>query len=162
MPQLIKNNAVIDDAWVVLSQDQCAECIPSGNVLIPVKVWLDQKDELAARKDIGIWLESNDEPESIGAELNNFSVIAVNFPKFSDGRGYSIARLIRERYQYKGELRAIGDVLRDQLFFMTRCGFNTFQLRQDRSSEDAMLSLQDFSETYQAAADGKPALFHRR
>jgi uncharacterized protein (DUF934 family) len=162
MPQLIKNNAIVQDSWSILTQDDCAQAVPQGSVLVPVKYWLNNRDALSARTDIGLWFEGDDEPESVGDALTGFPLIAVNFQRFSDGRGYSIARLIRECYQYKGELRAIGDVLRDQLFYMSRCGFDAFQVRADRIGEDSLSSLKDFSKVYQAAADGVPALFHLR
>jgi uncharacterized protein (DUF934 family) len=162
MRQLIKDNQIISDTWTILTKEECAETIPAGNVLVPVKVWLANHEALVNRQDIGIWFEGDDEPEKIGAELTRFPVIAVNFPKFADGRGYSIARLIKERYQFTGELRAIGDVLRDQLYFLQRCGFNSFQVRADRIDESAIESFKDFSTVYQAAADDTPALFHKR
>jgi len=94
--------------------------------------------------------------------LAHFQVIALNFPSFTDGRHYSSARLLRERYGYKGEIRAIGDVLRDQLFYMRRCGFDAFAIRADRDPVDALEGLKDFSVTYQAAADDERPLFRRR
>ena len=100
--------------------------------------------------------------ESIADDLQQFQVIALNFPVFSDGRNYSNARLLRDRYQYQGEVRAIGDVLRDQLFFMQRCGFDAFALRADRNADEALESLKDFSNTYQAATDQPLPLFRRR
>jgi uncharacterized protein (DUF934 family) len=162
MRQLIKDNQIISDTWTILTKEECSETIPAGNVLVPVKVWLANHEALVNRQDIGIWFEGDDEPEKIGAKLTRFPVIAVNFPKFADGRGYSIARLIKERYQFTGELRAIGDVLRDQLYFLQRCGFNSFQVRADRIDESAIESFKDFSTVYQAAADDTPALFHKR
>ena len=86
----------------------------------------------------------------------------MNFPKFADGRGYSIARLLRERYAYRGEIRAIGDVLQDQLFFMKRCGIDAYAVRADKDIEAALTGLRDFSEAYQAAVDQPQPLFRRR
>jgi uncharacterized protein (DUF934 family) len=94
--------------------------------------------------------------------VNELGVIAVNFPKFADGRGYSIARLLRERLGYKNELRAIGDVLLDQLQFMKRCGFDRFVLRADKNAEEAARCLSFFSQSYQAATDTDLPLFRRR
>src|SRR5690606_585450 len=103
-----------------------------------------------------------EEAELIADDLDSFAVIALNFPVFSDGRNYSNARLLRDRYQYQGELRSIGDVLRDQLFFMRRCGFNAYALREDHDPHPALASLQDFSEVYQSATDQPLPLFRRR
>jgi uncharacterized protein (DUF934 family) len=111
---------------------------------------------------LGVWLDSDEEAEEIGEDVQYFQVIALNFPAFTDGRSYSNARLLRDRYKFKGELRAIGDVLRDQLFFMARCGFDAFAIRADKDPEDALQSLKDFSVTYQAATDEPLPLFRRR
>ena len=116
----------------------------------------------AAARRRGIWLDTNEQVEEIPDDLEHFQVIALNFPKFTDGRHYSSARLLRERYGYKGEIRAIGDVLRDQLFYMRRCGFDAFAIRADRDPEDALQSLKDFSVRYQAAVDERLPLFRRR
>ena len=86
----------------------------------------------------------------------------MNFPKFTDGRGYSSARLLRDRYSFRGEIRAIGDVLQDQLFYMKRCGIDAYALREDKDIVAALASLRDFSETYQAAVDQPQPLFRRR
>lgn len=107
------------------------------------------------------WMPTR-KPRSIIDDLQHFQVIALNFPVFSDGRNYSNARLLRDRYGYQGELRSIGDVLRDQLFFMHRCGFDAYALREDHDPHAALASLQDFSEVYQAATDQPLPLFRRR
>ena len=89
-------------------------------------------------------------------------MIAVNFPAFTDGRGFSSARALRARYGYKGEIRAIGDVLRDQLFFMRRCGFDAYAIRADRSPEDALASLTTSDDFYQTSVEQPLPLFRRR
>jgi uncharacterized protein (DUF934 family) len=86
----------------------------------------------------------------------------VNFPKFTDGRGYSTGRLLRERYGYRGELRAIGDIFRDQLLYLSRCGFDAFVLRPGEDPQAALAAFGDFSEAYQAAVDRPLPLFRRR
>ena len=96
-------------------------------MIVPLAVWRSQRDALLDRAGgLGVWLDANDDPALIAGDLGHFAVIAVNFPQFTDGRGYSIGRLLRERYGWRGELRAVGDVLRDQLFYLTRCGFDAF------------------------------------
>ena len=109
-----------------------------------------------------MWLDSHEEPAAIAGDLDRFALVAVNFPKFGDGRGYSIARLLRERYGYKGELRAIGEVVRDHLFFMARCGFDAFLLRDDQDPEEALTAFGDFSDSYQSTVDRPLPLFRRR
>jgi uncharacterized protein (DUF934 family) len=116
---------------------------------------------LQHRGDIGVWIASDERPEALKDDVAKLPVIAVDFPKFSDGRGYSIAYNLRARLGYTGELRAIGDVLRDQLFYMQRVGFNAFATRPDRNIHDALKGLTDFSEAYQASWDRKAPLFRR-
>jgi uncharacterized protein (DUF934 family) len=111
--------------------------------------------------DIGVWFASDERAEDLQNEVEKFSVIAVDFPKFADGRGYSIAYHLRARLGYRGELRAIGDVLRDQLFYMQRVGFDAFAARADKDIHEALKGLSDFSLTYQASSDEKLPLFRR-
>ncbi len=164
MQRIIKNNQVVDETWHLLPKDATLEGLSNcDDLIVPMDLWLDHAHALKARDGgLGVWLESNEEVEAIAEDLAHFQVIALNFPVFSDGRHYSSARLLRDRYGYKGEIRAIGDVLRDQLFFMKRCGFDAFALREDRDPYEALESLKDFSETYQAATDQPEPLFRRR
>jgi len=148
-------------------EEVAAVGIPGGKVIVPLSVWLGRKEELASRLaagKLGVWLDSFEEPETLVASVGNinaFAVIAINFPKFIDGRGFSVGRLLRERYGFRNELRAIGDVLRDQLFFFKRCGFDAYKLRVDRDMQDALASLRDFSDPYQGAVDEPRPLFRR-
>lgn len=107
-------------------------------------------------------LQPADDPAALADRLAAIKVIAINFPRFGDGRGYSIARLLRERYGYKGELRAIGEVARDQLHAMAQCGFDAFQLREGEDPQAALAAFGDFSDTYQATAAQPQPLFRRR
>ena len=107
-------------------------------------------------------LEPTDDPAVVAAAAGLARVIAVNFPKFSDGRGYSIGRLLRERYGYKGELRAIGEVARDHLFAMEQCGFDAFQLREGEDPQEVLGAFGDFTDGYQATAARPAPLFRRR
>lgn len=167
MPRIIKNGQIVDDPWQILrlAAEQTPESItlPDQPALLPLAVWLARRDEiLAGNTLIGVWLDSSEGPEAIADDLEYFAVIGVNFPKFTDGRSYSSARLLRDRYTYRGEIRAIGDVLQDQLFYMKRCGIDAYALREDKAIEAALTSLRDFSETYQAAVDQPQPLFRRR
>jgi len=157
MPTLIKNRSLAEDAWRVLQAD---EPIPAdGDVIVPLSVWHEQQETAGDRNgSMGVWLGTADEPADIG-ELPE--LIAVHFPAFTDGRGYSTARLLRQRYGFAGELRAIGDILRDQLYELARCGFNSFALREDQNPVEALSAFDDFSESYQTDAD-QGALFERR
>jgi len=164
--EIIKGREVVADDWSVLrlAEGDAPESVvvPEGKVIVPLTVWLAQKDSLAARAELGVWIAADERFEALKGEAERFAVIAVDFPKFSDGRGYSIAYNVRKRLGYSGELRAIGDVLRDQLFSMSRVGFNAYATRQDRSIHDALKGLTVFSETYQASVDQPLPLFRRK
>jgi uncharacterized protein (DUF934 family) len=163
--QIIKQREVVGDDWTVLrlTEGDVADTVevPEGKFIVPLSVWEAQKDKLAQRGAIGVWLPSDALATAIKDDLDKFAVVAVDFPKFSDGRGYSIAFNLRKRLNYQGELRAIGDVLRDQLFQMYRCGFNAYATRQDRNIHDALKGLTAFSAPYQAAVDQPLPLFRR-
>jgi uncharacterized protein (DUF934 family) len=162
---IIRGREVVADDWRVLrlEENEAADSVgvPEGKVIVPLSVWLAQKDTLAQRAELGVWLAADERFEALKGDSDRFAVIAVDFPKFSDGRGYSIAYNVRKRLAYTGELRAIGDVLRDQLFSMARVGFNAYATRKDRSIHDALKGLTVFSETYQASVDQPLPLFRR-
>ncbi len=107
-------------------------------------------------------LEPTEDPRALADRLPRLKLIAVNFPKYGDGRGYSIGRLLRERYGYAGELRAVGMVARDHLQLMARCGFDSFQLREGEDAQEALKALGELSEAYQASATQPVPLFRRR
>ncbi len=136
----------------------------TGKVLIPLSVFIARKTELQTRinqGDIGVWLDTHEvlaELVEHQADLNQLPIIAVHVERFADGRIFSLGVLLRTRYGYKNELRAFGDVLRDQLFFLKRSGFDSYLIRADRNAEEALLSLKDFSSPYQGAVDeARPA-----
>jgi uncharacterized protein (DUF934 family) len=171
---IIKGREVVEDDWQVLrlaepvegapAHDPATVSVPAGKFIVPLSLWLVQRDVLAARiaaGEIAVWIASDERPETLKGLLDQFPLIAVDFPKFTDGRGYSIAYNLRTRLGWTGELRAIGDVLRDQLFSMRRVGFDAYAVRADRDPHDALKGLTDFSETYQASVDQKVPLFRR-
>jgi len=164
MAKLIKNRRVTTDTWSLLSAGATLADLPeAGDAIVPLPLWLAQRDVLALRTGrVGVWLHGHDDPAALAADLGSLPLVAVNFPKFSDGRGFSTAALLRERYGFKGELRAIGDVLRDQLFFLRRCGFDAFALRDDQDADAAAAAFDDFTEAYQAGVDEPLPLFRRR
>lgn len=163
--KIIRNNAIVADDWVVLRPEKGTAPdsvnVPDGKVIVPLTVWQAQRETLKARPALGVWLASDERPEELKEDISQFQVIAVDFPKFSDGRGYSTAYNLRARLGYTGELRAIGDVLRDQMFYLQRVGFDAFAPRADRSIEDALKGLSDFSVKYQTSWDEKNPLFRR-
>jgi uncharacterized protein (DUF934 family) len=107
-------------------------------------------------------LEPADDPAKVAGELAGVARVEVNFPKFGDGRGFSIGRLLRERYGYKGELRAVGQITRDHLYFLESCGFDAFELREGEDAAEAIAAFDDFSESYQASPARPVPLFRRR
>ena len=173
MATIIRNSRVEDDAWTLLPKAEAIAgdavgatppaALPEGPVLLPLAHWLAARDSLASHAaPVGVWLDAGDDPALLADELARLPLVAVNFPKFTDGRGYSIARTLRERYGYRGELRAIGDVLHDQLQLLHRCGFDAFAVRADKDAERALAGLNTFSDSYQGAVDQPLPLFRRR
>ena len=139
----------------------------TGKVIVPLSVYAAKKDALADRMDVGavgIWLNTHETLESLIAQfddINKLPIIAIRVERFADGRIFSLGTLLRTRYGYKNELRAFGDVLRDQLFFLKRSGFTSFLIRADRSANDALASLKDFTAPYQGAVDEPNPVFQR-
>lgn len=166
MALIIRNRGVASDPWRLLepAADGHFPAVPeSGDVIVPFALWRAERDALRIRAGrIGVWLKPDDDPELIAEDLPLFGVVAVSFPKMADGRGYSTARLLRERYGYRGELRAIGDVQRDQLYFMSQCGFNAFALRAGEDPHEALAAFGEFSEAYQGTVEQPVPLFRRR
>ena len=164
MPTLIKDRRIVPDSWRLLSADATTVNSPcAADVIVPLTLWRAASVELAARPGrVGVWLEPNEGPETIAADLARLPLVAVEFPKFTDGRGFSTASLLRSRYGYRGEIRAIGDVLRDQLLYLRRCGFDAFALREDQDAEAALGAFDDLPPGYQSAVDEPLPLFRRR
>jgi len=163
MAQIIWQRALIEDSWQLFEQGSTAPLPAGGDVIVPLDAWLLARETFVARSGrVGVWLNPDADPAALAPDLSRVSLIAIRFPHFSDGRGYTLARLLRERYGYRGELRAIGDVTRDQLFYLSRCGFDAFALRADQNSVDALAALDDFSEAYQASVERPVPLFRRR
>ena len=132
---LLKDGKLIDDPWINVEDNTALP--PVGPVIVSQAQWAEKCKELSSRKTpVGILLKSDQSPTSIAGDLHHFSVVALDFPKFGDGRAYSYARLLRERYGFKGEIRAVGNVLRDQYLFMQRCGFDAFEVEGENSTEE--------------------------
>ncbi len=170
---------IVEDSWIVLrpelednnqsghvSQEAVAAAAQqTGKVLFPLHAWEAHKDEdLFAHRspaDTGVWLAPDDDPLALEGQFDRFGLVAVDFPVFRDGRGYSSAYLLRTRLKYAGELRAIGDVLRDQLNAMRRCGFDSFLVRADKNIDDALKGFSELSVQYQGTLDEPLPLFRR-
>jgi uncharacterized protein (DUF934 family) len=149
---LIKDRMIVADDWRHVGDD---EALPAaGGVIVSLARWQAERATLDGRNaPLGIRLKSSEGPQTIAPDLDRFDVVAVEFPTFRDGRGYSTARLLRQRYRYAGELRAVGEVLRDQLDFMLRCGFDAFEYAGRTAAEEAMSAFDEIGVAYQTAAD---------
>ncbi|WP_026987871.1 DUF934 domain-containing protein [Fodinicurvata fenggangensis] len=151
---LIKNGQQVADPWLALGDEETLpEDVP---VIVSLERWQQEKDVLQTRgMELGLRLRSDQSPQQVAEDLQFFSLIALEFPKFTDGRAYSYARLLRERHGFSGELRAVGNVLRDQLLFMQRCGFDAFELPENAPVEAWLRALEDFSVWYQPVTDNR-------
>ncbi|MNS06081.1 hypothetical protein D3C72_374990 [compost metagenome] len=145
---------VADDPWKLVRDPQAP--LPEGAVILPLTLWLENPQRQA------VWLGPDDEVESLKPWFGQLPLIALDFPSFRDGRGYSQAYLLRTRLGWTGELRAIGDVLRDQLSHMRQCGFDSFAVREDKSAEDALKGLAGMSVLYGRSVIEPRPLFRRR
>ena len=174
MATLIQDERIANDSWqpleggaarwLAVGEDGFVPDFPDdADLIAPLSLLKARGPELLARSGrTGVVLEPDEDPASLGPALGRISLVAVRFPKFGDGRGYSIARLLRERHGYAGELRAVGDVLRDQLLFMKRSGFDSFSLRDDQDPDEALAAFHELSQEYQASNTQPQPLFRRR
>jgi len=165
MPKLIKNGEwEKNDPWVILRGDAVTETdLSQGAYVIPFehyeKLTADNALDQAA---IGVWVSGESEAAQLQPHLETLPIVCIEFPTFMDGRGFSLARALREHYDYTGELRAIGSFLQDQMFYLTRCGFNAFEIPDEFNLDSVKSSLQAFTVKYQAAIDEPQPLFRRR
>ena len=149
---LIKDGSLAEDSWRTLSDEDAV--IGNGPIIISFERWRDGRDALKRHNGpLGIRMKSDQPPALIADDIDRFHLIALEFPTLADGRAFSYARLLRERHGFKGELRAVGDVYKDQLYFMQRCGFSSFELPAGRDPNDALGALKSFSVVYSPAAD---------
>jgi uncharacterized protein (DUF934 family) len=147
MPKIIKNGVVVEDPW--------------RGAILDLKSFTAHIESGAAPAEVGVLLEPDQPPSELAGDLNDIPLIAINFPVFTDGRGFSYARELRER-GYQGEIRAVGNFIRDQLSYLYRCGFDAFDFDENVNLEAALASLSDFSERYQADIREARPLFRRR
>ena len=163
MPKLIKGGGLVADRYTLLPDAYSLSDLPDGApVIVPLALWIAERRALLIRGDVGVLLAPEDDPDALAGDVAALPVITIDFPQFTDGRGYSAARLLRERHRYQGELRATGDVLRDQLYAMAECGFDAFALRDDRDLQGALASLADFAGLYAPTTRVPQPWFRRR
>ena len=166
MPTLIKDGTISENTWHLISKDaDLSEAIENScdQIIVHIALWQKHQDELvASSKNIAVWLDSDDDAYDLVNDVGDLPLIAVNFPVFRDGRSFSNAAILRQRMSFKGELRAIGDVLRDQLFYMKKCGINSFELSDVIDAEEALAAFTDFADNYQSTVEDPAPLFRRR
>ncbi len=161
--RVIKDREIIEDSWQRIDATEIENKLPSGDIIVPFSYWLIHREDLIAREGrLGVCVNGDDETEDVAKDLKFFDIVALNFTAFKDGRGYSHARILRDHHSYEGDIRAVGDVLRDQLFYMQRCGISSFHVREDTDMEEAISGLSDFSVKYQTAADGALPVYFKR
>ena len=151
MPKLIKLHGH-DLAWVddIFTDVADEDDMPEGPVILSLARFQAEGDALiGANRPVGVRVQADEEFEALAYDLPRIAVVALVFPKFRDGRHYSAARLLRERYGYRGELRAVGEFTRDHLHFMERVGFDAFELRPGEDAEEALAAFERFSSAYQ-------------
>ena len=167
MPTLINQGQVVENSWQKVEMDAGLDSVEGSKtgekIIVPLAMWLAEKDALAGiGKTIGVWLDSEDDPYRLSDDIQSLPLIALNFPSFRDGRAFSSAAILRERLGYTGEVRAIGEVLRDQLFYMQKCGFDSYELAEGVAVEDALAAFNDFHTSYASTVTETTPLFRRR
>lgn len=150
---------VVDDATAHLGDDDAMPL--AGPVTVSWDRWVAERDALRSRGKVGVRLANDIEPADAAPLLDGAALVTIDFPNFKDGRGYSLARTLRERFGYAGELRAVGDVLRDQLRAMWRCGFDAFEMKAGKDPHDGLAAFTEFDVIYQPAADEALPLWRR-
>lgn len=166
MPKLIKDGALAEDNWQVVDHEHLQDGINLADHkqwLIPLALWGEVAERLEPEQNrVGVWVNGDEPAASFKGLTDNMPVIAIKFPVFTDGRGFSLARQLRERLDYTGELRAMGYFLQDQMCYLRRCGINAFLVDDNANIPSLLESLQDFTDSYQAAVDEPRPLFRRR
>ena len=168
MPKLIKDAQFVENDWQLVSAEAQPDevlSLKASHLLVPFTLWQEHKAELAKlNAEIGVWFASEQNPAELltEEEIGQLPVIALDFPLFKDGRAFTYAALLREQKSYSGDIRAVGEVLRDQLSYMLSCGFSSFQVADDVDEETYLNGFHDFSENYQATVIKPTPLFRRR
>jgi uncharacterized protein (DUF934 family) len=154
--KLIKSGAYVQDAFAPVADDAA---LPEGAVLVSLARFQKERDTLLARNSpIGVRLQSSENPELLGADVNHFSLIALEFPKFRDGRAFSWARMLRTRLGFTGEIRAVGDFLYDQVNYQHRVGFDAWEVPDNFTLEMFNRALTEMTNVYQPSTDGKKTI----
>jgi len=161
--KIIKDQKIVDDTWQTVEDDIDLSNLPNDNIIVTLKTWKAAKEALVAcGNNLGVKLSSGELISEIADDLSHFGLVALDFQPYKDGRHFSTARLLRERHNFKGEIRATGNVLRDQLLYMQRVGFDAFELGPNQDPEAALSAFHDLSTAYQPTADLQPPIYQRK
>ena len=157
---LIRDGALVEDRWTRVADDGA---MPDGPAIVSLARWQAEREALIGRNGaLGLLLASSEAPEAVAGDLERFALICPDFPKFQDGRAFSAARKLRQRFGFKGELRAVGNVLRDQFLFMVRCGFDSFEVADGAVVGQWSRAVSEISVAYQPAADSRATAIQQR
>jgi len=162
MGNYIKDRMPDTDGWMPFSGLEDSDALPAGDIYVPLEEWLQNREALLTRNNrLGVLLKNTDDPAQLVPDLERLDLVVLEFPKMADGRAFTQARLLRERYGFKGDIRATGDVLHDQLFYMQRCGINAFELREGENVEASLKAFDEMTVTYQPATDEEFPIWRR-
>lgn len=163
MPKLLDHGVLTDDRWQLIeNQAQLSDLAPDQGVLVPLSIWDDRNDMLAEHTGpVGLWLDVDTDTDELTPSLRDATLVGIRFPAFNDGRGLSLAVLLRTRLGFSGELRAVGDVHEDVIHYMDRCGFDSFSLADERNLETARCATIAPSEHYQGSVREPAPVFRR-
>lgn len=157
---LLKNKQQAENSFTFIADD--ADIPATGDIIVTIERWLNEQALLEQRTgQVGVQIAGHHDPRELAESLISRPLVALDFPQYQDGRNYTHARILREQLEFKGELRARGDVQRDQLYYMWRCGIDAMELSDNVNPASALTAFRDFTVTYQPAADEPDPLFRR-
>lgn len=158
---IVRNGVIVEDGWIAVEDDQPVP--DDAPAIVSLSRWQNDRATLAHRNmPLGVRLKSSDAAAEVAADLVHFGIVVLEFPKFNDGRGFSSARLLRERYGFEGEIRATGHIIRDQLQFLARCGVDSLDAADESWVEKWRIAQGEMSVAYQPAADARRSVLALR
>jgi len=161
--RILHNSELVEDQWTVLEDGRADLGAGDGRVIVTLARWKEERDSLlAAHAAVGVLVPNTADIEAVFADIEDRPLIVLQFPTFTDGRALSQAVVLRKRLGFRGELRAVGDVIRDLVFWLGRCGFDSIVPRKDQSLEGCREALREITAAYQAAADEHTPVWVRR
>jgi uncharacterized protein (DUF934 family) len=163
MTAILRRREIVADDWTVVEDGRADPGIAGGKVIVTLARWRAEREALlAGHTAVGVLVPNTADIEAVYGEIADRPLIALQFPTFTDGRALSQAVVLRKRLSYRGELRAVGDIIRDLVFWLGRCGFESIVPRKDQNLESCRAALDEINVAYQAAADGHTPVWVRR